>query len=136
MHQDHPELLKDQHWDDVFPSELPYTEATKQFQTQPFMGSTHNVEIPEGKSIFVPLEAVPEKGDDKFNCNNNPSVVSFQVSFYASRLFALICIRINLTSVDRFRKCLMLTVVYMHLTKFKKNNEQKRAATGGCQQKR
>jgi len=25
MHHDHPELIKDQYWDDVFPMELPHT---------------------------------------------------------------------------------------------------------------
>ncbi|XP_032595655.1 bestrophin-4 [Drosophila grimshawi] len=29
MHQDHPELLKDQYWDEVFPNELPYTDESK-----------------------------------------------------------------------------------------------------------
>ncbi|XP_034109379.2 bestrophin-4 [Drosophila albomicans] len=29
MHQEHPQLLKDQYWDEVFPNELPYTDESK-----------------------------------------------------------------------------------------------------------
>ncbi|XP_022211268.1 bestrophin-4 isoform X1 [Drosophila obscura] len=29
MHQEHPELVKDQYWDEVFPNELPYAEDAK-----------------------------------------------------------------------------------------------------------
>lgn len=25
MHHEHPELIKDQYWDEIFPTELPYT---------------------------------------------------------------------------------------------------------------
>lgn len=28
MHHEHPELIKDQYWDEVFPTELPYTVFT------------------------------------------------------------------------------------------------------------
>lgn len=31
MHHEHPELIRDQYWDEVFPSELPYTIATGSF---------------------------------------------------------------------------------------------------------
>lgn len=29
MHQEHPELIKDQYWEEVFPNELPYTDESK-----------------------------------------------------------------------------------------------------------
>ncbi|XP_017864067.1 PREDICTED: bestrophin-4 [Drosophila arizonae] len=38
MHQEHPELLKDQYWDEVFPNELPYIDESK--RTAPPVHST------------------------------------------------------------------------------------------------
>jgi len=29
MHQEHPQLIKDQYWDEVFPNELPYNDESK-----------------------------------------------------------------------------------------------------------
>ncbi|XP_055692098.1 bestrophin-2-like [Lutzomyia longipalpis] len=45
MHDEHPELVKDQYWDQVFPSELPYTEETKEFREQPPKSSTADIEV-------------------------------------------------------------------------------------------
>lgn len=32
MHHEHPELVKDQYWDDVYPNELPYESEAKREQ--------------------------------------------------------------------------------------------------------
>ena len=37
MHHEHPELVRDQYWDDVLPSELPYTLASQQFRDHNLM---------------------------------------------------------------------------------------------------
>ncbi len=42
MHQEHPELLKDQYWDDVLP-DLPYTAASMPFYIAPPRGSAANL---------------------------------------------------------------------------------------------
>lgn len=44
MHQEYPKMMKDQYWNEIFPSELPYTEATKHLQTLPFLGSAQAIE--------------------------------------------------------------------------------------------
>ncbi len=41
MHNDHPELIKDQYWDEIFPNELPYTNETKK-ESHP-LPSTANI---------------------------------------------------------------------------------------------
>lgn len=51
MHQEYPTMMKDQYWNEIFPAELPYTEATKQFQTAPFLGSAQVIEVPSDHSI-------------------------------------------------------------------------------------
>ncbi|KAJ6646283.1 Bestrophin-2 [Pseudolycoriella hygida] len=43
MHNDHPELIKDQYWDEIFPNELPYTSETIAFKESHPMPSTANI---------------------------------------------------------------------------------------------
>lgn len=44
MHQEYPVMIKDQYWNEIFPSELPYTEETKHLQISPFLGSAQAIE--------------------------------------------------------------------------------------------
>ncbi|CAG4964500.1 unnamed protein product [Parnassius apollo] len=46
MHHEHPELIKDQYWDEVFPSELPYTIATENHREEHPEPSTSRVTVP------------------------------------------------------------------------------------------
>ncbi|CAL8116070.1 unnamed protein product [Orchesella dallaii] len=62
MHNNHPELLKDQYWDEVFPTELPHTVASEMYRDEPPLPSTANIHVskddgeiispPSVKSIF------------------------------------------------------------------------------------
>ncbi|XP_046997814.1 uncharacterized protein LOC124613197 isoform X1 [Schistocerca americana] len=65
MHQEHPEMVKDQYWDEVFPAELPYTAAAKQYQTGPPPHSAENVEVSLDQAEFMPLETVVEEPQDE-----------------------------------------------------------------------
>ncbi|XP_049777292.1 bestrophin-2-like isoform X2 [Schistocerca cancellata] len=62
MHHEHPELIRDQYWDEVFPAQLPYTIASEPFREQHPQPSTANIEVP--KSMAEPLLAKPEDGGD------------------------------------------------------------------------
>ncbi|ESO01265.1 hypothetical protein HELRODRAFT_192276 [Helobdella robusta] len=53
MHNDHPELIKDQYWDS-FNITLPYTEASQKFQKEEHVGSAANIDIPQSKAQFIP----------------------------------------------------------------------------------
>lgn len=64
MHQEHPEMLKDQYWDEVFPAELPYTAATKQYQTGPPLHSAEPLMVSRHEAEFMPLEALQEDRDE------------------------------------------------------------------------
>ncbi|XP_071522927.1 uncharacterized protein [Panulirus ornatus] len=55
MHSEHPELIQDMYWDEVFPQELPYTIASEPFKRIPPQGSTANIEVPETEQEFLPL---------------------------------------------------------------------------------
>lgn len=53
MHNEHPELIKDQYWDS-FNKDIvvPYNEASEKFQTQEFIGSAANINIPATRAAF------------------------------------------------------------------------------------
>ncbi|MPC16360.1 Bestrophin-3 [Portunus trituberculatus] len=62
MHSEHPELIQDMYWDEVFPQELPYTIAAEQFRREPPQGSTANIEVSEQDQEFLPM--VEEEEDE------------------------------------------------------------------------
>lgn len=45
MHNNHPELLRDQYWDAVFPVELPHTHASEGYKEELPVASTDKVEV-------------------------------------------------------------------------------------------
>ncbi len=52
--QEHPELIRDQFWDDVFP-ELPYTAAAEETRTgEPVIGAAANIEV-SVKVRWIPI---------------------------------------------------------------------------------
>jgi len=62
MHAEHPELVKDQFWDDIVPDELPYTLASEQSRPeQAWEGSTAEVEVPEELTEFVVMDKIEEE---------------------------------------------------------------------------
>ena len=74
MHQEHPEMVKDQYWDEVFPAELPYTVASKQYQSGPPVGSADNVEVSLAQAEFMPLVTIPEAAQDDLDDMNDIDV--------------------------------------------------------------
>lgn len=53
MHHEHPELLRDQYWDEVFPVELPYTIAAEQYRDNIPEPSTANIEVKEADAAIA-----------------------------------------------------------------------------------
>ncbi|XP_068210208.1 bestrophin-4-like [Palaemon carinicauda] len=71
MHEEHPELIQDIYWDEVFPVELPYTVASEHFRRDPPMGSTANMEVPEAEQEFLPVvDEEPEDEDEEKGTTN------------------------------------------------------------------
>ncbi|KAL7731052.1 hypothetical protein ACLKA6_014269 [Drosophila palustris] len=58
MHHDHPELLKDQYWDEVFPNELPYTIAAERFRENHPEPSTAKIEVPKSAGMPSAMSSV------------------------------------------------------------------------------
>lgn len=53
MHHEHPELVKDQYWDEVFPQELPYTAASEAFRDTHPLPSTANIALRPHEQEFL-----------------------------------------------------------------------------------
>lgn len=53
MHHEHPELIKDQYWDEVFPTELPYTVAAEPFREKAPQPSTANIAVSAADSELL-----------------------------------------------------------------------------------
>ncbi|XP_063636250.1 uncharacterized protein LOC134806802 isoform X5 [Cydia splendana] len=64
MHHEHPELIKDQYWDEVFPSELPYTLATENAREEHPEPSTARVAVPPRQRSMVTIAPSAVKMDE------------------------------------------------------------------------
>ena len=61
MHDEHPELIRDQYWDDVLPDELPHTVASQALGNHsPYMGSTAHIEIPAQQTEIFNGSVTPQ----------------------------------------------------------------------------
>lgn len=59
MHDEHPELLKDQYWDDVVPKELPYTVASENYRRDEPKGSAELYKIKQADAVYANI--IPSK---------------------------------------------------------------------------
>lgn len=53
MHEEHPELLKDQYWDQVVPEDLPYTVASHHYRKYEPKGSAETYKIKEADQLYA-----------------------------------------------------------------------------------
>lgn len=67
MHHEHPELVRDQYWDEIFPSELPYTQEMKHMREEHPQPSTANIEIPKSSMTNVKLDEMVGKSSQSVN---------------------------------------------------------------------
>lgn len=82
MHHEHPQLVRDQYWDEVFPQELPYTLAAEPFREKHPEPSTANIYVKnhEAEPIIAPTSV---KIDDGTPYNNDMN--SAPITFTAKR---------------------------------------------------
>lgn len=53
MHEEHPELLKDQFWEDVVPKDLPYTVASEHYRREEPKGSADGYKIKAQDAVYA-----------------------------------------------------------------------------------
>ncbi|KAI4502830.1 hypothetical protein M0802_001874 [Mischocyttarus mexicanus] len=54
MHHEHPELIRDQYWDEIFPTELPYTAAAEPFREEHPQPSTAGIQLSAAQQELQP----------------------------------------------------------------------------------
>lgn len=55
MHEEHPELLKDQFWEEVVPHNLPYTIASEHSRRFIPKGSAEDYKVKENEQLYANL---------------------------------------------------------------------------------
>lgn len=89
MHEEHPELLKDQYWDDVVPKDLPYTVASEHYRREEPKGSAEKYKVKTTDAMYANLIS-PRKTlvDDNYadyvsyyNCKHMEVVFFFYFTF-------------------------------------------------------
>lgn len=69
MHHEHPELIKDQYWDEVFPTELPYTVGSVANREEHPEPSTTNISVRRADAGIIPVVPSSAKIDDMVGKN-------------------------------------------------------------------
>ncbi len=64
MHEEYPELLHDQYWDDIVPSDLPYTVGSEQYRKSEPKGSAENLKVSQKDALYSNVKKA--KGAKKF----------------------------------------------------------------------
>lgn len=76
MHHEHPELIKDQYWEEVFPTELPHTVASQPFKDKVPQPSTANIAVSNVDAEYINPQSV--KVEDGLVCIIFIYIISFR----------------------------------------------------------
>lgn len=93
MHLDHPELIRDQYWDEIFPMELPYTAAAEPFREEHPQPSTAGIQLSAAQQELQPSsvkidDMIPADFQQKFQsefADDATSGIHFDVDGKISR---------------------------------------------------
>lgn len=66
MHEEHPELLRDQYWEEVVPRDLPYTVASEHYRRHEPPGSADRYKVSNADSMYANLMPPVRKHDDVY----------------------------------------------------------------------
>ncbi|XP_050080284.1 bestrophin-4 isoform X2 [Anopheles maculipalpis] len=69
MHHEHPELLKDQYWDEIFPTELPHTVASAEIREEPPQPSTADIVVKKREAEVIPVVPTAVRIDEMMDDN-------------------------------------------------------------------
>lgn len=90
MHEENPELLKDQYWDEVVPKDIPYT-----------IGSEHyRREEPKGSAEMIKLKPVDSLYANLLPMSNKKSIVDDMYADYVSLEFGNAVSGLSLTNLQ------------------------------------
>lgn len=117
MHEEHPELLKDQYWDEVVPKELPYTVASEHYRKEEPKGSADHYKIKTQDAMYANL-ITPRKTivDDMY---------ADYVSLYYFIFISTCCQHAKLNYNFHFRTRRLLALFRLACSYLKRKNEIK-----------
>ncbi|KAJ8679282.1 hypothetical protein QAD02_015069 [Eretmocerus hayati] len=80
MHHEHPELIRDQYWDEVFPTELPYTAAAEPFREEHPEPSTAGIQLSAAQQELQPssvrIDEMEKEYQQKYGSDMNDDAIS------------------------------------------------------------
>ncbi|XP_018365720.1 PREDICTED: bestrophin-4 isoform X1 [Trachymyrmex cornetzi] len=89
MHHEHPELIRDQYWDEIFPAELPYTAAAQPYREEPPEPSTAGIQLSAAQQELQPssvkIDEMMPMDDQKFRSDIADDAAS-GIHFIAGKL--------------------------------------------------
>ncbi|XP_018311569.1 bestrophin-4 isoform X1 [Mycetomoellerius zeteki] len=89
MHHEHPELIRDQYWDEIFPAELPYTAAAQLYREEPPEPSTAGIQLSAAQQELQPssikIDEMMPTDDQKFRSDIADDAAS-GIHFIAGKL--------------------------------------------------
>uniref|UniRef100_A0A182YL31 Bestrophin homolog n=1 Tax=Anopheles stephensi TaxID=30069 RepID=A0A182YL31_ANOST len=77
MHHEHPELLKDQYWDEIFPTELPHTVASAEIREEPPQPSTADIVVKKREAEVIPVVPTAVRIDEMVGKQNQAVEYNF-----------------------------------------------------------
>ncbi len=73
MHEEHPELLRDQYFEEVVPKDLPYTVAAEHYRREEPKGSAEHYKVKESEALYSNIER-KSMGDVYYESIDTPMV--------------------------------------------------------------
>lgn len=102
MHHEHPELLKDQYWDEIFPTELPHTVASAEIREEPPQPSTADIVVKKREAEVIPVVPTAVRIDEMVGKQNQPVEYNFPANPNDDEVSKRVRLRV-LTMPVRFR---------------------------------
>lgn len=66
MHEEHPELLKDQYWEEVVPKDLPYTVASEHYRRHEPPCSADHYKVKAEEAVYANLQSHRKSHDETY----------------------------------------------------------------------
>lgn len=82
MHEEHPELLRDQYWDEIVPKELPYTVGSEHYRKHEPKGSAENYKVKQNDAVYANISTA-KGGEDVYAdyVSNQSKYTAYILSF-------------------------------------------------------
>lgn len=80
MHHEHPELIRDQYWDEIFPTELPYTAASQPFREEHPVPSTAGIQLSPAQQELQPSSVRIDEMAKEYGQSFRPDLADDAVS--------------------------------------------------------